>query len=55
MATDRYQCWRRAGVALLLVAMPAFGGDAGLVIEDLDGELPRLLVHAGRAGTGLAV
>lgn len=55
METDRYQRWRRAGVALLLVAMPAFGGDAGLVIEDLGGAPPRLLVQAGPTGTGLAV
>jgi len=38
--------WRRAGVALLLVAMPAFGGDAGgLYVEDL-GHTARLLVQA---------
>lgn len=51
----RNRHWRRLGVALLLVAMPAFGGDAGnLVIEEL-GDVPRLLVQADGAGTGLAV
>lgn len=50
----RNRQWRRLGVAFLLVAMPAFGGDAGsLVIEEL-GDVPRLLVLGG-TGTGLAI
>lgn len=55
MRTRRKRGWRRLGVALLLVTMPAFGGDAGnLVLEEL-GDLPRLLVQGVATGTDLAV
>lgn len=55
MGTLNKRLWRRLGVALLLVAMPAFGGDAGsLVVEEL-GDTARLLVRAAATGTDLAV